>query len=97
MLPKFIYLTGSAPDLTVGLWADPGFIPLTSHQQKDPQCSPFWQQLANMLQSHPKQLWGAAELGFCKQKRDITVPLALTNNNHTIQSFDNTYITSQLR
>ena len=28
------------------------------------------------------------ESGFWKQKRDITVPLALTNNNHTIQSFE---------
>ena len=67
----------------VGLRADPGFILLSSHQQKDPQCWPFWQQPANRLQSHPKQLWGAAKPGFCKQKRDITLPLALTTNIYT--------------
>ena len=42
----------------------------------DPQCWPFRQQPVNRLQSHPKQLWGAVESGFCKQKRDITTPLA---------------------
>ena len=72
----------------VGLREDPGFIPLTSHQQKDPQCWPFRQQPANRLQSHPKQLWGAAEPGFYKQKRDIIVALALTTNIYTKQSFD---------
>ena len=72
----------------LGYRVDLGFIPLNSHQQKDPQCWPFRQQPANRLQSQLKQLWGAAESGFCKQKRDITVPLAFTNNNHTIHIFD---------
>ena len=61
---------------------------LSLHQQIDPQCWPFRQQPANRLQSHPKQLWGAAESGFCRQKRDIIVPLVLTKYTYTIQSFD---------
>ena len=72
----------------VGLRVDLGSILLSSHQQTDPQCWPFRQQPANRLQSHPKQLWGAIESGFCKKKRDIIVPLALTNNNYAIQCFD---------
>ena len=49
-------------------WADPGFT-FNFAPTKDPQCWPFRQQPANRLQSHPKQLWGAAESSFCKQKR----------------------------
>ena len=45
--------------------------------------------MVKIIQMKPaKQLWGAAESGFYKQKRDITVPLALKNINHTTQSFD---------
>ena len=61
---------------------------LSSHQQTDPQCWPFRQQPANRLHSHLKQLWGAAKSGFYRKERDITIPLALTNNNHAIQRFD---------
>ena len=76
------------PNCIVGIREDPGFILLSSHQQRDPQCWPFQQQPMNRLQSHPKQLWGAAESGFCRRKRDITIPLVLTNNNYAINSFD---------
>ena len=68
----------------LGLGQNQVLILLSSHQQRDTQCWPFRQKPANRLESHPKHLWGVTESSFCRQKRDITVPLALTSNDHTI-------------
>ena len=70
----------------LGNRADPSLI-LLCHTNKDPQCWPFQQQPARRLQSHPKQLWGAAESGFCKQRGGLlylSLLITLLNNNYKL-------------
>ena len=79
----------------VGLQGRPKLYTINFTPTKDPQCWPFWKQPANRLQSHLKQLWGAAESGFLQAEEGYYCTFSL--NNKYLYQIELRYSLNQLR